>query len=123
MFNPITGFHAPELTPSKKPYVGNFLQTLNYPITQFLEADLAAELEEPRIQNLRRPRPAGAVGAVHRADRAAVQRVIGIEVQLYAPSLSDTDDLADTKVQPRDPVFEERLRRDQRDVRQAGLVA
>src|SRR5678815_2901209 len=47
-----------------------------------LERDLAADLNNPWIENLRRQAPLRPVGAIHRTDRAGVQGVIGIEVRL-----------------------------------------
>src|SRR5262245_49467481 len=84
-----------------------------------LEADLPADLENPRIQNLRRRQPGSAVAGIHRPDRARVQDVVRIEIPLHAKP-SEPEDLSNAYVQPRDPILEHRLRFDDRDGHRGG---
>src|SRR3989442_6591530 len=63
-----------------------------------LEIDLHAKLEQACRHNLRRLQPLRAHLLLHVEDRVRIQRIVDIEVSLYA-ALAGTEDLAQTKVE------------------------
>ena len=85
------------------------------------EADVGAELQDPRLDDRRRHEPARPVGVGQRENRARVQQVVEVQISLHAHTRADADNLRDTHVDPRDAVFVLRLRHDERHARRAGV--
>src|SRR5262245_12496102 len=85
----------------------------SHPIRDSLEADVPADLEQPRIENRRRLPPASVEGVLNGKNTAAVQCIVRVEIDLQPPALRELEDLAQTKIETRHPVLEQRVRRDQ----------
>src|SRR5712691_7511566 len=79
-----------------------------------LEAELAAELDQPRIENLERCTPGCSVDAVDGPDRIGVQRVVRVDVDLETITVVP-EDFRQPQVEPGNPVLEQRLRSHERD--------
>ena len=63
-------------------------------------------LQQPRIEDLRRPEPVRTVRRVHLQHRAVVEQVEDIQVRLHPASRAEPDDFRQTHVHLRDPLVE-----------------
>src|SRR5204863_5914533 len=81
------------------------------------EAQLPAQLEDPRVENRGWRQPVGAERRLNRLDGARVQRVVRVEVRLELHTLRHLENLRYLQVETADAAFEDRLRRDERHVR------
>src|SRR5262249_5914562 len=59
----------------------------------WLEVQLTAELQDPRIDDRRRLQPARTVSELQRLNRRGVQRVVGIDVRLQPDLVRQVEDL------------------------------
>src|SRR5437870_5434361 len=84
-------------------------------LQKYLEIPTSAEFHEPRLNHGDRPLPGGAERVVLHENRARVERVVQIDVQVHAAA-TDADDLREAEVELIQPVSVHRAWLDQIDV-------
>src|SRR5262245_46993021 len=77
------------------------------------ERVVSADLEQPWIENRRGLPPASVEGVLNGKNTAAVQRIVRVEIDLQPPARRELEHLAQTKVETRHPILEQRVRRNQ----------